>query len=349
MTDTQHTTPDSSRAGWLLYHSVGMFPGQEAAMRTALEEFTNVWCKTDLARWDYGLATRQEALRLFAQLIHAPEEALFASENVTQAFAKFVGGLGRKRLANRRVLIAADCFPSLHYLLSGLASTLGFTLDTVPVDAQTGYVTDDDFIARWQDDVALAVVVEVRQRVGAERFDDTDAHAQAGVGGIAIRKYLPLLGTDAQDRLRVLARVQPRQMVGGQLQQFAVRQPQAIGSDVDGKKIHGGRADESGDELVGRMAIDSIGGVELLHTARAQHHHAVGHGHGFDLIVGDENHGGFKLLRERLDFGAHLGTQLGVQVRERLVKQKHLGVTHHGSAHRDTLALPARERTGFAL
>jgi len=185
MTDTPSTAPDSSRAGWLLYHSVGMFPGQEAAMRTALEEFTSVWCKTDLARWDYGLAARQQALRLFAQLVNAPQDALFASENVTQAFAKFVGGLGARRLANRRVLIAADCFPSLHYLLSGLAPALGFTLDTVPADAQTGYVTDEDFMARWQDDVALAVITFVTS-TASKRADLTRLVAHGRTQGSLI-------------------------------------------------------------------------------------------------------------------------------------------------------------------
>jgi len=153
--------PDTDCSGWLLYHSVGMFPGQESAMRAALDEFASNWCKTDLQRWDYGLLARQQTLQAFATLIHAPVQTLFAAENVTQAFAKFVGGLGRRRLANKRVLIAADCFPSLHYLLTGLAPTLGFTLDTVPVDAQTGYVTDEAFINRWQDDVALAVITFV--------------------------------------------------------------------------------------------------------------------------------------------------------------------------------------------
>jgi len=164
--NTSTSTPndashDASRAGWLLYHSVGMFPGQEAAMREALDEFASNWCKTDLQRWDYGLHARQQTLQAFAALIHAPVDSLFAAENVTQAFAKFVGGLGRKRLAGKRILIAADCFPSLHYLLTGLAPTLGFALDTVPVDEATGYVTDDAFLARWQDDVALSIITLV--------------------------------------------------------------------------------------------------------------------------------------------------------------------------------------------
>lgn len=152
---------DSHRAGWLLYHSVGMFPGQEEAMRTALDEFASVWCKPDLNRWDYGLAARQRTLLQFATLIGAPADAVFSAENVTQAFAKFLGGLGRERLSGRRILISADCFPSLHYLLSGLAPILGFKLDTVALESGDHYVSDDAFIGQWQDDVALAIVTFV--------------------------------------------------------------------------------------------------------------------------------------------------------------------------------------------
>lgn len=143
-----NTSPtDSHRAGWLLYHSVGMFPGQEETMRAALDEFAAAWCRPDLQRWDYGLAARQQSLMQFAALVGAPVDAVFSAENVTEAFAKFVGGLGRERLSGRRILIAADCFPSLHYLLSGLAPILGFQLDTVPLGAGDHYVTDDAFIA----------------------------------------------------------------------------------------------------------------------------------------------------------------------------------------------------------
>jgi selenocysteine lyase/cysteine desulfurase len=152
---------ESSRAGWLLYHSVGLFPGQEDAMRTALDNFASNWCRPNLQRWDYGLAARQQVLEQWATLIGAPADAVFAAENVTEAFAKFVGALGRRRLAGRRVLIAADCFPSLHFMLRGLEPVLGFTLDTVPLAENESYVSDDAFIARWQDDVALAVVTWV--------------------------------------------------------------------------------------------------------------------------------------------------------------------------------------------
>lgn len=182
------TTPqEHDKAGWLLYHSVGMFPGQQAAMRAALEGFTTSWCRPGLQRWDDGLAARRQVLDLYASLLRAPADAVYAAENVTQAFAQFVGALGRARLAGKRVLIAADCFPSLHYMLTGLAPLLGYTLDTVPVDAAAGYVTDDGYIARWQDDVALAIITLVTstasKRAGLQRLA---AHGRAQGSLIAV-------------------------------------------------------------------------------------------------------------------------------------------------------------------
>ncbi len=180
-------SPESNQPGWLLYHSVGQFPGQQEAMRDALGAFASSWCRPHLRRWDDGLAARRQVLDHWAALIGAPAHAVFAAENVTEAFARFVGALGRRRLASRRVLIAADCFPSLHFMLRGLAPLLGFTLDTVPLAANAPYVTDDAFMARWQDDVALAVITWVTS-TASKRADLTRlvAHGRAQGSLIAV-------------------------------------------------------------------------------------------------------------------------------------------------------------------
>ena len=194
---TYSAEPD--RQGWLLYHSVGMFPGQEEAMRAALDTFASSWCRPDLQRWDYGLAARRQVLDQWSTLVNAPSHAVFASENVTEAFARFVGALGRRRLAGRRVLIAGDCFPSLHYMLRGLEPVLGFTLDTVPVPTGEAFVTDDAFIARWQDDVALAVVTWVTstasKRADVKRLA-THARAQGSLIAVDITQGAGILDFD---------------------------------------------------------------------------------------------------------------------------------------------------------
>ena len=64
-------------------------------------------------------------------------------------------------LRGKRVLVAADCFPSNHFLLTGLAARVGFTLQTVPLRQGAPWVEDEDFIAAWGPDVGLALLTWV--------------------------------------------------------------------------------------------------------------------------------------------------------------------------------------------
>ena len=52
---------------------------------------------------------------------------------------------------------------------------------------------------------------------------------------------------------------------------------------------------------------------------------------------------------ELLDLGAHVDAQLGIEVAERLVEQEEQGIAHQRAAHRDALALAARELRRLAL
>ncbi len=90
----------------------------------------------------------------------------------------------------------------------------------------------------------------------------------------------------------------------------------------------------------------SSGVPDLLDQSVAHDDDAVGERHRLDLIVGDVNDGRWHARMQELDLGAHLRAQLGVEIGERLVEQKHLGFAHDGAAHRDALALPARELRG---
>lgn len=152
------TLIDNEFSGWLMYHSVGVYPGQRQAMTDALARFATTWCAPDDTRWDEALAARGRLLADWAGLIGAGEADVFGAQNVTDAFARFLDGIADDVLRDRTVLVAADCFPSLHFLLSGLAARRGFTLRTVPVRAGEHYVRDEDFIEAWSGDVALALV-----------------------------------------------------------------------------------------------------------------------------------------------------------------------------------------------
>ncbi len=75
----------------------------------------------------------------------------------------------------------------------------------------------------------------------------------------------------------------------------------------------------------------------------------AGHGHGLHLVVGDVDDGRPQATVELADLGPHGNPQLGVQVGERLVEQKHLGLADDRPSDRDALPLPARELLGFAV
>lgn len=153
------TTPDGS--AYFLYHSIGMYPGKAEAMATGLSEFAASWGAFDDGQWMRALGKRQRFIELWSDLIGAPKGTLTSAENVTTALYSLIGALPRHHLAGRRVLVTADCFPSLHFLLAGLAPRFGFTLDTVPLRDGESWVHDDDFIALWGEDVGLALLTQV--------------------------------------------------------------------------------------------------------------------------------------------------------------------------------------------
>jgi kynureninase len=173
--------------GWLLYHSVGRFPGQREAVSAVLAGAVEGWCALDERRWPMLDAGRERYFAAMGRLLNAAPGTLFAAENVTTAFAKFIDALSVTTLRGRRVLIAADCFPSLHYLMAGLADRIGFTLVTVMPGAGLISVHDEDMLAAWDERVALAVVTWVTS-TASHRADLARlvAHGQAMGSLVAI-------------------------------------------------------------------------------------------------------------------------------------------------------------------
>ena len=109
------------------------------------------------------------------------------------------------------------------------------------------------------------------------------------------------------------------------------------------------RADEAGDELVDRLVVEHLRRVHLLQVSRVHDGDAVAHRHRLDLVVRDVDRRHAQSPLELVDLGAHLHAQLRVEVRERLVHQEGLRLSHDRAAHRDTLPLAARERARLAL
>ena len=76
---------------------------------------------------------------------------------------------------------------------------------------------------------------------------------------------------------------------------------------------------------IGRMVVDVERRSHLLDASGAQHHDAVGQGHGLDLIVSDVDHGAADLPVKGGKLLARGDAQLRIQVRQRLVEQEDLG------------------------
>jgi selenocysteine lyase/cysteine desulfurase len=77
---------------------------------------------------------------------------------VTTGVHALFSALPRETLQGRRVLVAADCFPSVHFLLTGMAQRHGFTLDTVPIRQGAAWVEPEDYLAHWTPDVGVALI-----------------------------------------------------------------------------------------------------------------------------------------------------------------------------------------------
>lgn len=148
-------------SGYFLYHSIGTFPGKADALRSALGRFADEWSAENDAQWPTMLSLRARFIDAWTRLIEAPAGSLTTTESVTAGLYALIGALPRERLAGKRVLVAADCFPSLHFLLSGLAPRFGFTLSTVPLRAGERWVREEDMIAHWGEDVGLALLTFV--------------------------------------------------------------------------------------------------------------------------------------------------------------------------------------------
>lgn len=152
-------TPDGS--GYLLYHSIGMFRGKARAISDALSSFVADWSEPDDAQWAKALELRSAFIERWRTLIGAPLGTVTTTENVTAALFSIIGGLPQCHLNGRRLLVAGDCFPSLHFLLDGLARRFGFTLDTVPLRPGEYWVREEDILRRWDSNVGLALLTSV--------------------------------------------------------------------------------------------------------------------------------------------------------------------------------------------
>lgn len=146
---------------YFLYHSIGMYPGKTADQTRALIEFATIWGRPDDAQWAAVLPLRQRFIDRWRAILNADEGSVTTCESVTQGLHMLVEALPDHHLRGRTVLVAADCFPSNHFLLAGMAEARGFTLKTVPLRQGAAWVGDEDMLAAWTPDVGLALLTWV--------------------------------------------------------------------------------------------------------------------------------------------------------------------------------------------
>ena len=187
---------------YFLYHSIGQYPGKAEDLAHAMAEFAAVWAAPDDAQWGYLLGKRAGFIEHWRGIIGAPEGSLTTCENVTQGLHMLMTALPPERLSGKRVLVAADCFPSNHFLLTKLQDRLGFTLETVQMRQGAAWVEPEDFLAYWGPDVAVALLTWVASTT-SHRIDLSAmvAHGRAmgSLIGVDITQGAGLLPFDVAD------------------------------------------------------------------------------------------------------------------------------------------------------
>ena len=109
------------------------------------------------------------------------------------------------------------------------------------------------------------------------------------------------------------------------------------------------RSEEAGNELGRRALIDILRSADLLALAEAHDGEAVGHRHGFFLVVRDVDEGDADLLLDALELQLHLLAQLEIQSTQRLVQEQDLGLVHQRACEGDALHLAAGHLTRLPL
>src|SRR5215475_8768727 len=125
--------------------------------------------------------------------------------------------------------------------------------------------------------------------------------------------------------------------------------PKAHSDAVVLDQVHGRRTQESGDKGVGGVVINFLRRADLPHHALVEHHDAVAHGHGLNLVMCDIDRRRTYAAVEPLQLLARSQTQLRVEVGERLIQEEDGRLADNGARQSHALALAAREFARLAL
>ena len=207
------------------------------------------------------------------------------------------------------------------------------------------------------DDVAiLAGGGEIQIGLRAHELDDFYVYLDCGISKLLneFGVVRDVLGTDAHvDFLAdALVALQLLELLSGNLDfvltEYSIYAAVLLGQ-ANGEEVHLGRADESGNEQVGGIVVEVLGGVNLLDETVLHNYDAGTHGHSFGLVVGYVDEGGLEALMELGDLSSHLNAQLSVEVGKRFVHKEDLGLTNDGATERNALSLTAGKSLGLTV
>ena len=107
--------------------------------------------------------------------------------------------------------------------------------------------------------------------------------------------------------------------------------------------------DEIGDKGLSRE-FQKIGeGALLDDAAGAQKDEMIAQVRGFAQVMGDQDHGLLKLLKDIFEIGLQIGPDHGIQGAKGFVQEEDVGVQHQGPHEADPLALATGELDRVAL
>ncbi|KGJ03080.1 Kynureninase [Paracoccus halophilus] len=144
--------------GYFLYHSIGHFPDKAARLTAALTEFAQKWAAGGDGQWPYCESVERGYLDRWTRLLGAGAGTVAHAESVTSAMHALISALPEQVLRGKRVVMPADGFPSLVFLLTGLADRYGFALDLVPLREGAFWVECDDIAARIDGTAGLVLL-----------------------------------------------------------------------------------------------------------------------------------------------------------------------------------------------
>jgi hypothetical protein len=178
-------------------------------------------------------------------------------------------------------------------------------------------------------------------------YGSLERHACAKLLVTECRLRVHVLRTDSGDE--VIVSVNPCRKPVGSERHVAERRLEVAGMDGRRQEVHRRRPDETRHEEVVRALVQVLRRSHLLEHAVAQDRQPVAEGHRLDLVVSHVDRRRVELVLQPRDLGAHLCTQLRIEVGERFVEEVCVGVANDSTTHRDSLALSAREVRRLAL